>query len=160
MPRNLEARRSGTTPPPIAFSPWQTEQYCAYRPWPAATVAASAVAGGGSSTSFCSGGKAGSTAVPPTLNTSTRLTLRRLPDLAASLPWNNGNAPPHPDITAMYCSPFTSYVIGPAMTALWAGVDQTFSPVSARYALKLPEASPWTTRFPAVVRVPPFHGPR
>ena len=85
--------------------------------------------------------------------------LRRLPDCAATLPACSENAEPKPDNTAMYCSPLTSYDTGAAMIGDWTESDQSFSPVSARYAFRLPAASPWMTRFPAVVTMPPFHGP-
>src|ERR1700730_14601759 len=131
LPRKVDARRSGTTPPPTALSPWHTLQNRPNSAPPAATVSAGALSAGGLMTSW-RGSSAGRVAVPPTLNTSTRLTLRRFPDEAATLPACSENADPQPDSTAMYCSPLTSYVIGPAMMADCATIDHSFSPVSAR----------------------------
>ena len=85
-----DVRRSGTTPPPIAASPWQTLQNRPNRASPVLTVAASAVAGGGSSGSAASGGRGGKLPFAPSLNTSTRLTFRVLPDLSESLPCISG----------------------------------------------------------------------
>src|SRR5579863_2742418 len=59
----------------------------------------------------------------------------------------------------MYCSPATSKVLGAAMIPDCANIDHNFSPLSARYTLKFPAASPCTTMLPAVVTTPPFHGP-
>ena len=53
--------------------------------------------------------------MPPTLNASTRLILRMLPDCAAGLPACREKAEPKPESTAMYCSPLTSYETGAAM---------------------------------------------
>jgi choline dehydrogenase-like flavoprotein len=55
------------------------------------------------------GSSAGSTLVPPSLNTSMRLTLRKFPESAAALPALKGYVPPQPLNTAMHCSP--SYVL-------------------------------------------------
>src|SRR5258708_30635625 len=84
--RYAVARRSGTTPPPTAASPWQTLQNRPKRCLPVATVAASAVAGGGLSTSFSAGGSAGSFVFPPSLHARTPLIIRRVPDGGATLP--------------------------------------------------------------------------
>src|SRR6476619_5596880 len=104
---NGDLRRSGTTPPPTAAWPWQTLQKRLNSASPVATVAASATSGGGA-TSAGSAGSAGSVALPPSLNTSTRLTLSVLPDLSDPFPCMRGYAPPQPDNTAIYCSPSIS----------------------------------------------------
>src|SRR5579863_4293873 len=59
----------------------------------------------------------------------------------------------------MYCSPSTSNVLGAAMIPDCANIDHNFSPLSARYTLKFPAASPCATMLPAVVTTPPFQGP-
>src|SRR5262249_61830994 len=96
-----EPRRSGTTPPPTADSPWQTPQNRPKRRSPSAIVVASAESGGGLSVSFGVGGRGGSWAAPPSLNARTRLTLRRLPEAAATLPPCNEKAEPPPGTTAL-----------------------------------------------------------
>src|SRR5262245_33675877 len=66
--------------------------------------------------------------------------------------------PPQPTAIDTYCAPSTRYVEGAATTPVPVAVSQSFSPVLALYAMNRPSAVPWKTRFPAVVRVPPFHG--
>src|ERR1700733_5547123 len=120
---------------------------------------AALVGSGGGLMTNARGSRGGSTAAPPSLKTSRRLTLRKLPDMAAALPPLNAKLPPQPLNTAMYCSPATSKVLGAAMIPDCANIDHNFSPLSARYTLKFPDASPCATMLPAVVTTPPFHGP-
>src|SRR5215472_14799451 len=72
LPSIPEYRKSGSTPPLTATSPWHVEQYRWYRPSPACTVAALAVARGGCNFTGATCGNGGRVALPPTLNASTR----------------------------------------------------------------------------------------
>jgi hypothetical protein len=51
--------------------------------------------------------------------------------------------------------PFTRYVMGAAIIELPKAIVARRSPDSAEYALRLPLASPWNTRSPAVASTPP-----
>src|SRR6516164_6503282 len=88
-PMNGEVRRSGTTPPPTASWPWQTLQKRPNSPSPMEIVVGLATSDGGA-TNTGSAGSDGSLTLPPSLNASTRLTLRVLPDLSAPLPCMRG----------------------------------------------------------------------
>ncbi|MNF50064.1 hypothetical protein D3C85_710520 [compost metagenome] len=75
-------------------------------------------------------GCGGRVALPPSLNTSRRLTLPTPGALAASPP-SIGATPPHPAITATYCEPLKLKVMGAATMPVWAAKDQSFLPLSA-----------------------------
>src|SRR5690348_1636214 len=158
FPSPAEYRKSGSTPPLTATSPWQVEQYRWYKPSPFCTVAALAVARGGCNFNGAGCGSGGRLDLPSSLNASTRLTFCTRPDFSATSPNARGNTPPQPTTTAMYCSPLTEYEMGAATMPPCASADHSFSPVAARYASRSPSAVPSKTRFPAVESTPPLTG--
>ena len=87
-----------------------------------------------------SGSKGGSSAVPPSLNTSSR------PFGVWSGPLNvgsvSGSPPPFPAITATCCSPLTAKLMGAVMITFWVSNDQSCFPSVARYARNVRSVSP------------------